>query len=107
MAKVFRLFDEERTVNSGENPSSPLPLITTAKKKASKNDTPLEKEIRRFNRLVKQLYMFEEEAARQKQYNERYEQLYQQQLLPELAKLAQARYRFAFRAHQLFQQGKF
>jgi hypothetical protein len=40
MAKVRKLFDEEIS-HQHKNESSQLPLIPLAKKKASKNDTPL------------------------------------------------------------------
>jgi hypothetical protein len=86
---------------------SALPLIPLANKKASKTDSPLEKEIRRFNRLVKQLQEMEADAAREREADALYEQLYRQQVLPELAKLAQAKYRFIQQAHRIFGQDKF
>ncbi|MEI6947381.1 hypothetical protein V9K67_09335 [Paraflavisolibacter sp. H34] len=86
---------------------SALPLIPLASKKASKADSPLEKEIRRFNRLVKQLQEQEAAAAREKEAEERYEQLYRQKVVPELARLAAAKYRFLQTAHPIFKEGKF
>jgi hypothetical protein len=53
------------------------------------------------------VHEFEENAKQEKEYNEIYEKLYQQILVPQLAKLAQAKFSFVRQAHYLFEQRKF
>ena len=109
MAKIITLFGEEEFIEKVkiEHHNSALPLIPLAKKKASKNDTPLEKEIRRFNRLIKQIQEYEDDQRKQRDYENEYDRLYHQLLVPELIKLAKLKYEFALHLHHIFSAAKF
>ncbi len=108
MARQNSLFGEEEFSHKPpKKEDAPLPLIPLAQKRASKNDTPLEKEIRRFNKLIKDLHEYEANIAKEKEYNDLYERLYQQKIVPELEKLSRVKFRFVEHIHFLFGQGKF
>ena len=85
----------------------PLPLLQLTKKKASKNDTPLEKEMRRFNKLVKELEEQERENNVQKTEDEAYQQLFGKKVHPLLVGLAHVQLRFVEKLESIFYAGKF
>ncbi len=103
MVRNLDLFGETEQVR--DKPTSkvdPLPVIALAKKKPSKNDTPLEKEIRRFNRIIKELQEYETEAKNNRATEEEYQRLYTIELVPLLNKLALVKFEFAEQLHKLF-----
>ncbi|HSN62478.1 MAG TPA: hypothetical protein VLR49_16190 [Ferruginibacter sp.] len=87
--------------------SETLPLIQFTKKKASKNDSPLEKEMRRFNKLVKELEEQEKENERQKVEDEKYQQLFFAKVQPLLIDLAHTQLLFIERLEEIFYANKF
>ncbi len=97
----------EEKGRSGEVNRMPLPLLQLTKKKASKNDTPLEKEMRRFNKLVKELEEQERENNLQKTEDEAYQQLFGKKVHPLLVELAQVQLRFIEKLESIFYAGKF
>jgi hypothetical protein len=84
-----------------------LPLIQLTKKKASKHDTPLEKEMRRFNKLVKELAEQERENNLQKAEDEQYQQLFFKKVHPMLVELAHVQLAFIEKLEEVFNNGKF
>ena len=88
-------------------PENVLPLIQLTKKKASKNDTPLEKEMRRFNKLVKELEEQERENDLQKVEDEKYQQLFSKKVHPLLVELAHTQLQFIENLEAVFNAGKF
>lgn len=84
-----------------------LPLIPLTQKKTSKNDTPLEKEIRRFNKLVKELEEQEKENERQKREDEKYQQLFFSKVQPLLIELAHTQLMFIEKLEAVFYANKF
>lgn len=84
-----------------------LPLIQLTQKKASKNDTPLEKEIRRFNKLVKELEEQEKENEGQKREDEKYRQLFFSKVQPLLIELAHTQLLFIEKLEAIFYANKF
>lgn len=65
-----------------------LPLIPLVKKRPSKNDSPLEKEIRRFNKLIKELHDYEESNKQKLADKADYDKLYHIKVLPHILELA-------------------
>ncbi len=109
MAIALSLFDDEPEQSKAEknNAAHPLlPLIPMVKKKASKNDTPLEKEIRRFNNYIKELYEYEEQAKQNKAEDEQAHVLYLTKIVPLLTEIAQARVNFVKHTERLFYNEK-
>src|SRR5438105_4332115 len=94
MAKIIPLFAEEELWEfwAARVAGSGLPLIPPAKKKLLKNDTPFEKEVRRFNRLIKELNEYESHFKRQEKLKEEYDRLCHTRLIPVLMNLARAKY---------------
>lgn len=84
-----------------------LPLIQLTQKKASKNDTPLEKEMRRFNKLVKELEEQEKENEGQKMEDEKYQQLFFSKVQPLLIELAHTQLLFIEKLEAIFYDNKF
>ena len=84
-----------------------LPLIQLTQKKASKNDTPLEKEMRRFNKLVKELEEQEKENEGQKIEDEKYRQLFFSKVQPLLIELAHTQLMFIEKLEAIFYANKF
>jgi hypothetical protein len=84
-----------------------LPLIQLTQKKASKNDTPLEKEMRRFNKLVKELEEQEKENEGQKREDEKYQQLFFSKVQPLLIELAHTQLLFIEKLEAIFYANKF
>ena len=84
-----------------------LPLIQLTQKKASKNDTPLEKEMRRFNKLVKELEEQEKENEGQKIEDEKYRQLFFSKVQPLLIELAHTQLMFIEKLEAVFYANKF
>jgi hypothetical protein len=107
MAKEYSFFELGETPPKKNEPENNLLLIPLSKKKPSKNDTPLEKEIRRFNKLIKDIQKLEEEMSEEKENEEKYERLYQEKVLPEMIKLSKLKFEFAQHIHRLFEQGKY
>ena len=89
------------------NRANTLPLIQLTQKKASKNDSPLEKEMRRFNKLVKELEEQEKENERQKMEDEKYQQLFFTKVQPLLIELAGTQLLFIERLEKIFYANKF
>ena len=83
-----------------------LPLIQLTQKKASKNDTPLEKEMRRFNKLVKELEEQEKENEGQKIEDEKYRQLFFSKVQPLLIELAHTQLMFIEKLEAVFYANK-
>jgi hypothetical protein len=84
-----------------------LPLIQLTQKKASKNDTPLEKEMRRFNKLVKELEEQEKENEGQKIEDEKYRKLFFSKVQPLLIELAHTQLMFIEKLEAVFYANKF
>lgn len=84
-----------------------LPLIQLTQKKASKNDTPLEKEMRRFNKLVKELEEQEKENEVQKMEDEKYRKLFFSKVQPLLIELAHTQLMFIEKLEAVFYANKF
>lgn len=95
------------TEESGNDQSEILPLIQLTQKKASKNDTPLEKEMRRFNKLVKELEEQEKENEGQKREDEKYQQLFFSKVQPLLIELAHTQLLFIEKLEAIFYANKF
>ena len=79
-----------------------LPLIFTEKKRASKNDSPLEKEIRRFNKLIKELHEYEEEQQKKVVEKEQYDKLFITEIIPQLRDLADLQFLFVRHIEDIF-----
>ena len=79
-----------------------LPLIYTEKKRASKNDSPLEKEIRRFNKLIKELHEYEEEQQKKVVEKEQYDKLFITEIIPHLRDLADLQFLFVRHIEDIF-----
>lgn len=90
-----------------EHLENELPLIRLTQKKASKNDTPLEKEMRRFNKLVKELEQQEKENEVQKMEDEKYRQLFFSKVQPLLIELAHTQLLFIEKLEAVFYANKF
>lgn len=84
-----------------------LPIIPLTQKKASKNDTPLEKEMRRFNKLVKELEEQEKENEEQKREDEKYRQLFFSKVQPLLIEFAHTQLLFIEKLEAVFYANKF
>ena len=84
-----------------------LSLIQLTKRKASKNDTPLEKEMRRFNKLVKELQEQEKQNEEQQREDEKYQQLFFKKVHPLLIELASVQFRFVKKLEEIFYANKF
>lgn len=84
-----------------------LPLIQLTQKKASKNDTPLEKEMRRFNKLVKELEEQKKENEVQRIEDEKYQQLFFSKVQPLLIELAHTQLLFIEKLEAIFYANKF
>jgi hypothetical protein len=96
------------TTDQWENEqASALPLIQLAQKKASKKDTALEKEMRRFNKLVKELEEQEKENERQQMQDEKYQQLFFAKVQPLLIELAGTQLLFIERLEEIFYANRF
>ena len=105
MSKTQSLFGEEELqkittiVMEEENV---MPLIFTEKKKASKNDSPLEKEIRRFNKLIKELHEYEEEQQKKVVEKNQYDKLFISEIIPQLRDLADLQFIFVRHIEDIF-----
>ena len=84
-----------------------LMLLPQAQKKASKNDTPLEKEMRKFNKLVKELQEQEKQNALQQEEDEKYQTLFFSKVHPLLVSLATAQLSFIEKLESIFYANKF
>lgn len=84
-----------------------LPLQVPDGKKASRKDTPLEKEMRRFNKLVKELKEQEQATAQQQQADEAYQQLFFKKVHPLLVELAHTQLAFIEKLEGVFYANKF
>ncbi len=84
-----------------------LSLIPLNQRKASKNDSPLEKEMRRFNKLVKELQEQEKENAMQQMEDEKYQQLFFAKVHPMLVELASTQLSFIDKLEAIFYADKF
>ncbi len=104
MAKVLSLFNVEeiKAAKAKNPPDNILPIIPLANKKASKNDSPLEKEMRRFNRLIKELHEYEENKKNKQANEEKYNQLYVQNVVPVLTELAALQLKFIKQLESVF-----
>ena len=89
------------------SPTEILPLIQLSQKKASKKDFPLEKEMRRFNKLVKELHDQEAENKRQELEDESYQQLFFKKVHPMLIELAHIQLAFITKLEDVFYAHKF
>lgn len=108
MAKILTLFGEEETLEIPATFSvNDLPLIPVAKKNTGKTDTPFEREIRRFNRLIKELHEYESQLKQQEKLQEDYDRLYQTRLVPVLVRLGKAKHKLAEHLHKIFCAAKF
>jgi hypothetical protein len=102
MNKNLDITDQSENEQSGT-----LALLQPITKKASKNDTPLEKEMRRFNKLVKELEEQEKENERQKMEDEKYQQLFFTKVHPLLIELAHTQLLFIEKLEEIFYANKF
>ncbi len=84
-----------------------LPLIQLSRKKASKNDSPLEKEMRRFNKLIKEIKEQEQANAQQQEADDRYQQLFFKKVHPLLIELAHIQLAFIDKLEAVFYANKF
>ncbi len=79
-----------------------LPLIVGAGKKASKTETPLEKEMRRFNKMIEEINQHEENQKKKQQQEDQYHQLYQSKVIPAYTTLAAEKLHFLKQLHDIF-----
>jgi hypothetical protein len=113
MAKQESLFDADEFIDKGkldaqqkeEHPYE-LPLLQVHKK-ATKEDSPIDKESRKFNKLLKELHDYEASLKDYEAAQEAERKLYQQKCLPELIKLANAKLLFLLKAERLFERNSF
>lgn len=82
-------------------------LIQLEKKKLSKNDTPLQKEMRRFNKLVKEIQEQEKANEAQHREDEHYQQLFFKKVHPLLVELSTVQFRFVKKIEDIFYANKF
>ncbi len=112
--KNLSLFDDQEIAPKPMNKTKvqreeklSLPVIPLAKKKASKDDPPIEKEIRRFNRLIKELHEYEEGQKKKQEAKEYQQKLYVEKVLPELKILSELQLKFVLHLQQIFESAKF
>ncbi len=113
MAKQAPLFDTEAFIDTTneeaklkeENPYG-LPLLQV-RQKSTKADSPIDKESRKFNKLLKELHDYEASLKDYEQEQEAERKLYQEKCLPELLKLANAKLLFLLKAERLFERNNF
>lgn len=84
-----------------------LPLLTTATKKSSRKDSPLEKEIRRYNKLVKELQEQEKLNYQQQMADDSYMQLFFKKVQPLLIELSHTQLAFVEQLESVFYANKF
>ncbi|MBC7867390.1 MAG: hypothetical protein H7X88_07640, partial [Gloeobacteraceae cyanobacterium ES-bin-316] len=84
-----------------------LPLITTADKKASRKDSPMDKEMRRFNKLIKELKEQEQANAQQQVADDLYQDLFFKKVHPMLVDLAHTQLAFIEKLEGVFNAHKF
>lgn len=84
-----------------------LQVLPLSNKKASKNDTALEKETRRFNKLVKEIQEQEKANEVQNREDENYQQLFFKKVHPLLVELSTVQLRFVKRLEEIFYANKF
>jgi hypothetical protein len=110
MGKENTLFDTEEFVDKDklkarqeeQNPDN-LPLIVVHKKSSKIPETPLEKESKKFNKLLKEINDYE--ASISKLENERKEEsiLFGKKCMPELVKLGEIKLQFLLLAEKIFE----
>jgi len=81
--------------------------IPSEKKKPSKKDGPLEKETRRFNRLVKEIEEFQQQNEQHKAEDELYQRLFLEKIHPLLIEVAKVQVEFITKLEQVFYAEKF
>ncbi|MFT4155906.1 hypothetical protein [Parafilimonas sp.] len=118
MSKVISLFNmdeieqlkkEQQAFTDKNDPGTVhavMPLLYVPKKKASKNDSPLEKEMRRFNRLIKEIHEHEQSEKEEKRNEEKYERLFQQKVVPKMMECALLKLEMAQRMENVVAQAK-
>lgn len=95
------------TAQSAPETEYALPLIQLSQKKASKKDTPLEKEMRRFNKLIKEIKEQEQANAQQQVADDQYQQLFFKKVHPLLIELAHIQLAFIEKLEAVFYANKF
>ncbi len=103
------LLDSEKLAekNSKENPHN-LPLITGTKKSTKANpDTPLDKESKKFNKLLADIKQLELELEKRAADEALEQKMYQDVCLPELVKLAAAKLDLVRRLDHIYESNKF
>jgi hypothetical protein len=83
-----------------------LPLILLPKKRASKSDSPLEKEMRRYNKLLTELHEYEQAEKEQQKQEQLYNQLYIEKLLPVKQDVAEEQILFIKQIENIFYANK-
>jgi hypothetical protein len=83
-----------------------LPLILLPKKRASKSDSALEKEMRKYNRLLKELHEYEEAEKEQQKQEELYSRLCIEKILPVKQDLAEVQILFIKQIENIFYANK-
>lgn len=109
MAIALTLFNDEPITPrpAKENiQNNPLPIIAISKKKTATVDTPLEKEIKRFNNYIKQLHNYEEQDKQNKADGETLHKLYLNKIVPLLTEVAKARFIFVQHTDRIFYSQK-
>ena len=109
MSENLHLFAEEemqKITIAASNQESALPLIPLAKKRQSKNDSPLEKEMRRFNKLIKELHEYEEGAKKKKEEEEEFNKMYLAKVMPLIKELSKEQVLFVKHVENIFYKEK-
>ncbi|MCP9751856.1 hypothetical protein [Ferruginibacter sp. HRS2-29] len=81
--------------------------IPSEKKKLSKKDGPLEKETRRFNRLVKEIEELQKSSEQHKAEDELYHKLFLEKVHPMLIDVSKAQVKFIAKLEKIFYAEKF
>lgn len=84
-----------------------LPLVVSSSKKASGKDSPMEKEMRRFNKLIREIKEQEQANAQQQQADDQYQQLFFKKVHPLLVELAHIQLAFIEKLEGVFNANKF
>ena len=109
MSENLNLFAEEEMQKIAiaiSNQESSLPLIPLAKKRPSKNDSPLEKEMRRFNKLIKELHEYEEGAKKKQEDEEEFNKMYLAKVMPLIKELSKEQVLFVKHVENIFYKEK-
>ncbi len=98
---------KEVAFTNDETAGELLPLVTASSKNASSKDSPMEKEMRRFNKLIRELKEQEQANAQQQEADDLYQQLFFKKVHPLLIELAHIQLAFISKLEDVFYDNKF